>query len=349
MPLLELAGWTFGYPVSSLIQNAQTKAREYSFGHLGSTLTEQNNRIAEFINDMLDDLLDENPALAITTHTYNLPAATTPGTNILAIPTDMRGQDIIEIIFVGTSLPAWINNQPVYFADRYKWDQIAVEWRNSSYSQQYPFYWTWDDDGQNIMFAPFPNNADVQVQVKYRVKATVVYPPSGVTFISSGFVLAGTVTITNNSLTMTGSGTSFQGTPPVTANSYLYLTNGGTYQVASVASATSLTLVSKPQATETGLTATLSTILGEIPIRFKNVPIYNLAMRLVEDIDTNKYAELKAKYDQANAYMQDEITKQLASYRATQNAQANPNRLFDENACFPMCGGWGSGFGASYY
>lgn len=325
MPTLSFGGWAFGILAVDWFNQAKTAARLFNYDHLGANDAERQARIAEMMNRVIDEMIEANPDLARTTATYALPNADDFGENVLAIPTDMRGQDIITVDFVDET-QGYRRLEHCFFIDNYGWQQLPVTWRNGTVTVRNPTYWTWDETAENLVFAPYPNDTTSEVQVTYRQKASVI-PAS---FL--GTAITGTVTTAVDNLTVTGSGTAFDTdltiSEAITIDETAYTTS------TTPASATSVILTSAAQSTIAGAILYISRTIGEIPVRFQNVFALRLAAYLIEPINTGLFAELSTKFTMALSDMQKEITKQLAAWQARTNLEARPNQIFDAGALF---------------
>lgn len=211
-------------------------------------------------------LIRENIRYLATKYYFNeksYTATTTAQTQGYALPPDF---EVMENVTVSTGGYVW-SGTPT--ADRAMWDRLNVV---SYYSDfvQYVFIWA----GQLLLW-PIPSTTSNTITMNY--KSRVVDP-------SQADVTAGTVSITNGSTTVTGSGTSFaqwmgqsgwikvaHSTAAGTGS-----TNGDNrwYQIASVASATSLTL-SAPYLGPTVAGGTA--VIGDVPILpedYQDIPLY---------------------------------------------------------------------------
>lgn len=415
MPLLSFGGWTFGVSIPDWLNAALMQARFFQLSTLAAEVSNQNLRIVDMMNWTISELLEKNPSINQTIDYPNLVDATTLGSNLIPIPDDLMGQDIISMKFYDSQQAPWQLLSDCLYIGWYGWNQLDPQWRNGTFGVRDPAYWTFDGTAQNQLFAPYPNDATVQLERTYRPNPTLIAPPTTGSMLSSGQLLPGSVATvagspivqgTNTRFTsaisqlsgllsnpvtsadVTGVGTAFttelvvgsvieyaDGTSrtvgTITNDTALILTLsiaaahtnvigfkiGGTplanavtlaagtavvineipSVISSVSSATVLTLVQAAQSTLSGVSIVASTIVGEIPYRFKQVPIYRLAAYLAETTDMNLYAELMAKYQASMAAMQNEITKQLATQNANMSKQARPNNVMDLNSLYPSC------------
>lgn len=419
MATLSFGGWVFGVPLPNLISSAMQLARGFNLPQLGSTTYEQNVRLAEMINWTITELLEQNTALNQTIDYPNLVAALGLGTNIIPIPDDLMGQDILTMRFYDTQQSPWMLLGDLPFINTYGYGQTPPEWRNGTFNVRDPYYWSFDNTAQNQILIPFPNSATVQLERTYRPNPALVVPPVNASVLDSGQTLPGTVATVAGSPVVRGTGTKFtstvsqlsglyttaSGSPNVTAigsnvGAELIIgdvieingvtgtiTNftgttiilsapfganntdaiaykiGGTalddavtlaagsvvtinsiaYVIASISSATVLTLTTQVPQTDTSADIIVTTMIGEIPVRFKQVPTYRLAAYMIEMVNAPLYQQLMGQYNQAMAAMQAEITKQLASQAANMSKQARPNNVMDLASLYPAqtaCNAW---------
>lgn len=413
MPLLSFGGWTFGVSIPNWLNAALMQARNFNISQLGTDVANQNLRLVDMMNWTISELLERNPAINQTIDYPNLVDATTLGSNSIPIPDDLMGQDIISMKFYDSQQPPWMLLAVCPYIGWYGWNQLDSTWINGNFQVRDPAYWTFDGTAQNQLFAPYPNDATVQVERTYRPNPTLINPPANATLLQSGQLLPGTVTTVAGSPIVQGVNTRFTSTVsqlsglisnPVTSaavtgvgsafltevangdvieysdgvsftvgtvNSNTSITAsasitaahttligykiGGTaltdavtlaagttivlgsipYVIVSISSATVLTLTTQAQSALSAQNIIASTIVGEIPYRFKMVPIYRLAAYMVETTDKALYAELMSKYEAAMAGMQSEITKQLATQTANMSKQARPNNVMDLGSLYP--------------
>lgn len=194
MPLLSFGGWAFGVPVPDFVSSALTQARGFNLSQFGSNTQAQNTQLAKFINLTVTELIENNPAINQTKDYPNLVVATTQGTNIIPVPADMMGQEILTMLFYDSSQSPWMLLNNCNYAGPQKWAQLPPEWRNGTYRQRDPAYWSFDITAENQAFAPWPNDATVQLERTYRPNPTPILPGNTSAMFGSGQLLPGWVT-----------------------------------------------------------------------------------------------------------------------------------------------------------
>lgn len=322
MPTLAFGGWTFGVLVPDWLNQSKTLARIFNYNHLGANDAERNSLIAQMMNWTIEEMLEANPKLDLTSADYDLPDAAIFGSNILAIPDDLRGQDITSVDFIDEAQGAQ-RLAHCFFVDKYGWQQLDPTWRNGTVTTRNPLYCTFDDTAENLLFAPYPNDDTAQVRLTYRARADVI--PSD--FL--GTLLTPTVSTIAGSPNVTGSAdldTDINPGDSVTIDETPY--------TAFSVSTTALVLTTNAQSTLTGALIYLTRMAGEIPVRFREVPALRLAARLIESTNVPLFQELMGKYQSALTAMQQEITKQLAAWQSRTNLEARPNQVFDTGGLF---------------
>lgn len=330
MPTLSFGGWSFGVPLASWLNQAMLLSRDYNLDQLGATTFLKNQRITEMMNWTTQEILETQPDLAKSSDTVSLPNASTYGSNTVAIPATMYGQDIVDMVFSDSSQANWQLGSHCLFLDRAPWDMLPVEWKNGTTTVRNPKYWTFDDTSQNQLFAPYPNDTTCQLTRTFRVNPTVITPVANGSMLISGTSLGNVVSNTTTTVTMTDTST-------LAANGWLTINfTGGpeTYQIASVTNATTVVLMI---ATSTSATAAgyKATVIGEMPVRFKNIWAYRLAAFFCEETNFQLSDMLMQKYQASGAELTKQITKQIASWNAGYANQPAQNQLFNAQACFP--------------
>lgn len=327
-------------------------SRIWSFDHLGTTQYAQNLRIAEMTNWTIQQMLEANPDLAQTSDIITLPNATTYGSNSVAIPATMYGQDVTIMKYTGpANLPPWVLGTQIMFLDTVPLQMLTNSnpaWTNGNNNQQYPQYWSWNDDSTEQLFWPYPNDDTIEVTRSFRIMPTAVTAFNADPQSTGGYTMDGTVTISTTSNAIVGVGTHFTGTGTIAAQAHIGDTlqiDGRLYVVATVTDNTHLTITINGLTAGSGLSSVNMVIIGEIPVRFNMMPAYRLAAYLCEDIDDNRYQMLMGQYEAAKANMVDQITKQISAWNAGYANQQNPNQLFNVQSCFPYRTNGGFGVG----
>lgn len=167
------AGWQFGPSLADVLNEARAIARLADYNHLGTTDAERTARVAEYVNQAVEEFLEENPALGIKAATLTFVS----GTNSYSLATaasDLHERDILRIEFNAESDGASRELQVIPFVDRAGMVQLPTEWRNGSMTRPYPQYWSFDDDGSNIVFYPTPSDSTRTVSIIYRQRYTAM-------------------------------------------------------------------------------------------------------------------------------------------------------------------------------
>lgn len=215
MPLLSFGGWDFGVPLANLMQQAMNLARVYTFNNLGgNNVYLQNQRIAEMVNWTIQKLLEANPDLAKAEDTISMPnaGAGVLGTNVVAIPATMYGQDVTTMQFTDNQQNQYTKSTQCLYLDRNGVLMLPITWQNGTYTARNPAYWSWDENSKNQMFWPFPNSTSCQITRTYRIKPTPVVANYTGPFQNTGYPMPGLVTTYAGGFTVYGTGTWFTDT-----------------------------------------------------------------------------------------------------------------------------------------
>lgn len=251
--------------------------------------------------------------------THVVPNGTVDGQANYRLPYNVK-QVINVTVEIGSTL--W---QPVEIATRKQYDALNVIPFDNDFPQYYYIY-----NGEILLWpTPASNGNEITIHYKKRLQD-----------LSASDYTTGTVSMTSGSTTITGSSTAWTTNMadrwiniPLTTNN---ATTGDDqwYQIASVASATSLTLHNAYQGgSASGATYTI----GEVPILpedYQDLPLYRAAYVYHSAINENaKKAELyKGLYDEGYARLEAEFGSKTAGVGITPQDMpvVSPN-LFQNN------------------
>lgn len=246
--------------------------------------------------------------------TYTVPGGTISGTAAYQLPFNNK-QVINTTVSIGSVL--W---QPQECATRKQYDALNV----ISFQNDFPqFYYIYNNQ---LLLWPTPATSADPIVIHYKKR---------IRELSVADYTTGTVSVTTLTTTVTGSGTSWTTNM---ANQWLNIpatasntTSGDDewYQIASVQSATSLTLDNQ----YTGQTVTTGAYtIGEVPILpedFQDLPLYRAMYVYHTAINPSqeKAAQYKTLYDEGYARLEAEFGSKTASVGITPQAWPviNPN------------------------
>lgn len=250
---------------------------------------------------------------------YTVPGGTISGTAAYQVPFNNK-QVINTTVLIGSVL--W---QPTEVPTRKAYDALNVIPFQNDFPQYYYIF------HNQLLLWPTPASSSNTITINYKRR---------IKDLSVADYTTGTVSVTTATTTVTGSGTSWTSNMadrwiniPITASN---TTSGDNewYQIASVASATSLTLYNAYQGqTVTGGTHTIGEI-SILPEDFQDLPLYRALYvyhnAISKDEDKAKY--FKALYDEGYARLDAEFGSKTASVGITSQDMAvvNPN-LFQNN------------------
>jgi hypothetical protein len=245
---------------------------------------------------------------------YTVPGGTVASQAAYTLPFNVK-QVINTTVLIGSVL-----YQPKEVGTRKAYDALNVIPFQNDYTQFYYIY-----NNQLLLWpSPASNGNTITINFKRRIRD-----------LSAADYATGTVSVTNASATVTGSGTSWTtnmagrwiNVPLSTSNS----TTGDDewYEIASVESATSLTLNNQYQGgTASGATYTI----GEVPILpedFQDLPLYRACYVYYTAIkqDEQKAQYFKALYDEGYKRLDEEFGSKTSGVGLTSQDMnvVNPN------------------------
>lgn len=250
---------------------------------------------------------------------YTVPGGTIAGTAAYTLPFNNK-QVINTTVLIGSVL--W---QPTEVSTRKAYDALNVIPFQNDFPQYYYIY------NNQLLIWPTPATSAQTITINFKRR---------IRDLSVADYTTGTVSVTSASTTVTGSGTSWTTNMagrwiniPITASN---TTSGDDewYQIASVASATSLTLNNAYQGgTVTGGTYTI----GEVPILpedYQDLPLYRAMFVYHSTINENenKAKEYKLLYDEGYARLDAEFGSKTAGVGLTpENMSVVSPNLFQNN------------------
>lgn len=250
---------------------------------------------------------------------YIVPGGTVDGQAAYRLPYNVK-QVINVTVEIGSTL--W---QPVEIPTRKRYDALNVIPFDNDFPQFFYIY-----NGEMLLW-PTPASDGNEITINYKKR---------IVDLSAADYTTGTVSMTNGSTTITGSGTAWTTNMadrwiniPLTA---LNATTGDGewYQIASVESATSLTLYNEYQG---GTAAGATYTIGEVPILpedYQDLPLYRALYIYHTTInkDTDKAALNKSLYDEGYARLEAEFGSKTSGVGITPQdyPTVNPN-LFQNN------------------
>lgn len=166
MPTLSYAGWQFGPLLTDVLSEVKALTRLAAFDHIGST------QVAAYINQAVEEFLEENPALGSKSATLSL-VADTSAYALSSAASDLFESHILRIEFNDTGAGDYINKL-IEFRDRNGMLQLPQSWRNGTYTAPYPEIWSFDDDRSDLIFLPTPSDSTRTVKIVYRQRPTAI-------------------------------------------------------------------------------------------------------------------------------------------------------------------------------
>lgn len=234
-----------------------TTSYQNDFTNLSSNTESSNATLGlKLVNDSIRYLVG---VLFLNEASYTVPGGTVAGTAAYQLPFNNK-QVVNSTVLIGSVL--W---QPTEVATRKAYDALNVIPFQNDFPQ---YYYIWNNQ---LLLWPTPATSAQAITINYKKRLRD---------LSAADYTAGTVSVTSASTTVTGSGTSWTTNMagrwiqiPMTASN---TTSGDDewYQIASVANATSLTLLNA----YTGQTVSGGThTIGEVPILpedYQDLPLY---------------------------------------------------------------------------
>lgn len=266
---------------------------------------------AKLVNDALRYLVG---IFFFNEATYTVPGGTISGTAAYTLPFNNK-QVINTTVLIGSVL--W---QPTEVSTRKAYDALNIIPFQNDFPQYYYIY------NNQLLLWPTPATSAQTITINYKKR---------IRDLSVADYTTGTVSVTSASTTVTGSGTAWTTNMagrwlniPITASN---TTSGDDewYKIASVVSATSLTL----ENAYTGQTVAGGThLIGEVPILpedFQDLPLYRAAFVYHSSIklDKGKAGMYKSLYDEGYARLDAEFGSKTAGVGITPQDMAvvNPN------------------------
>lgn len=289
-----------------------TTSYQSDFTNLTNNTSTANNTFGlRLVNDALRHLVG---IFFFNEASYTVPGGTVASQAAYTLPFNVK-QVINTTVLIGSVL-----YQPKEVGTRKAYDALNVIPFQNDYTQFYYIY-----NNQLLLWpSPASNGNTITINFKRRIRD-----------LSAADYATGTVSVTNASATVTGSGTSWTtnmagrwiNVPLSTSNS----TTGDDewYEIASVESATSLTLNNQYQGgTASGATYTI----GEVPILpedFQDLPLYRACYVYYTAIkqDEQKAQYFKALYDEGYKRLDEEFGSKTSGVGLTSQDMnvVNPN------------------------
>lgn len=163
-----------GYGSGTNLLNLLNEAGIYSqfggnYAHLGSDSTAQTTRMAEIVNRAIEEFLDANPILGLTTASLAMVA----GTQSYSIPATTRALDIRRIYYADSGADASYDLKDLTYLSADQVRNLPLSWINGEQTWTQPLSWGFNATASQIVLYPMPAGT-YTLTVEYRAAPTAI-------------------------------------------------------------------------------------------------------------------------------------------------------------------------------
>lgn len=317
MPTNSFGGWPFGVSLLSLLNEAKNHAFILNYDHLGTTTVYQQTRVAEIVNQAVEEFLEAMPRIGLTTAAQ----AMSSGVQSYAVPTALHGVAIRRIRHADTGSNPFTDGQELTYLTQAQVEQLPAAYRNGTLSRQFPEYWAFNRTATSFTVYPEPNSSAGSLDIEYRQEPT----PFGYLAIASPSTTAADPSAAAGTTLTVASGSG------ITAGRLLFVgPDSARAENVTVSSINGATITTSAALTYTHTTAQADPVylaIGEIPTIGQRPVALNIAAQLVAPLDDGKAQALLARYAYEMRVFTEKMLGELSKYQSSMTDAGLHNRF----------------------